>query len=152
MELGGFKVKGSDDCSKYFGSVFCNKYNQGVLGILKDVVLVYFVGIYIGIGLGVYIKFKLWDDMCVNFVFIFGEKVFFGWNFGVFFIEVYIWYFLNGLFMDKNLGYNFVGVLISYNFWSWIIISELLVEGVINYCMLFIKCVVNSWLLLILWW
>ncbi|EJX7825436.1 hypothetical protein OEM09_002163 [Salmonella enterica] len=40
LELGGFKAKGSDDCSKHSGSVPCNKYNQGVLGISKDVALV----------------------------------------------------------------------------------------------------------------
>ncbi|HAK8040157.1 TPA: acyloxyacyl hydrolase, partial [Salmonella enterica] len=27
LELGGFKAKGNDDCSKHSGSVPCNKYN-----------------------------------------------------------------------------------------------------------------------------
>ncbi len=78
LELGGFKAKGSDDCSKHSGSVPCNKYNQGVLGISKDVALVHFAGIYTGIGLGAYIKSKSRDDMRVNSAFTFGEKAFLG--------------------------------------------------------------------------
>lgn len=84
LELGGFKAKGSDDCSKHSGSVPCNKYNRGVLGISKDVALVHFAGIYTGIGLGAYIKSKSRDDMRVNSAFTFGEKAFLGWNFGAF--------------------------------------------------------------------
>ncbi|HGB2714591.1 TPA: lipid A 3-O-deacylase PagL, partial [Salmonella enterica subsp. enterica serovar Thompson] len=87
LELGGFKAKGSDDCSKHSGSVPCNKYNQGVLGISKDVALVHFAGIYTGIGLGAYIKSKSRDDMRVNSAFTFGEKAFLGWNFGAFSTE-----------------------------------------------------------------
>lgn len=116
LELGGFKAKGSDDCSKHSGSVPCNKYNQGVLGISKDVALVHFAGIYTGIGLGAYIKSKSRDDMRVNSAFTFGEKTFLGWNFGAFSTEAYIRHFSNGSLTDKNSGHNFVGASISYNF------------------------------------
>ncbi|MDX8924084.1 lipid A 3-O-deacylase PagL [Salmonella enterica] len=116
LELGGFKAKGNDDCSKHSGSVPCNKYNQGVLGISKDVALVHFAGIYTGIGLGAYIKSKSRDDMRVNSAFTFGEKAFLGWNFGAFSTEAYIRHFSNGSLTDKNSGHNFVGASISYNF------------------------------------
>lgn len=116
LEFGGFKGLGSDNCSSKYKGVSCQQYDQLILGISKDVALLHFSGFYSGVGLGAYIKSKSRDDTRVNSGFLFGERVFLGWNFNSFNTEVFIRHFSNGTLTDRNHGYNFVGAAFSYNF------------------------------------
>lgn len=121
LEVGG--VMGQRDnkgnrmnCSLHSGSVPCDSYNQAMLGLSKDVSLLSAYNLYLGIGLGAYIKSKSYGDERVNSAFTFGEKAFLGYNWGAVSTEVFIRHFSNGSLTNKNLGHNFVGMALGLNF------------------------------------
>lgn len=116
LELGGFKAKGIDDCSKHSGSVPAINIT-GRIGYLEGCGAGSFRWYLYRYWSGAYIKSKSRDDMRVNSAFTFGEKSVSWLELWGFFLQKLI----SGISrMDhsriKNSGHNFVGASISYNF------------------------------------
>lgn len=85
------------------------------VGVTWDVVLAYWRGFYIGVGLGPYMRDS--RDRYVNSRLVFGERVFLGKNIGdAWRIELFTQHFSNGDFTETNRGFNFTGLAVSYSF------------------------------------
>lgn len=120
LEFGGMVGKKNRghrmDCSSDGSSAACTQFNQAMLGISKDVVLFSVHHLYVGVGLGGYLKSKADSDERINSLFTFGEKFFLGYNWGTINTELYVRHFSNASLTNKNSGYNFAGAAVSYNF------------------------------------
>lgn len=85
------------------------------IGVSWDVVLVHWRGLYIGLGVGPYMRDS--RDDYVNSRLVFGERFFIGKNIGdAWRIELFTQHFSNGDFTDINRGFNFFGLAVSYSF------------------------------------
>lgn len=109
LELGGFLGKSSSDPNQDF-----SQFNLAYLGISKDVQLLKAGKFYTSIGLGAYIKNKKSDR--IGSLFAFGQTVSLGYNAESVLIEAYVRHFSNGSLTKDNLGQNFYGLSVGYNF------------------------------------
>ena len=98
------------------GSGNRTKYNQpGILGVSQDAFLFQNPRLYVGAGLGAYIKSRATDRISSKFTF--GEKLFLGVKLSDnTAAEVFVRHFSNGRLTDDNTGQNFLGMSLSYNF------------------------------------
>jgi len=85
------------------------------LGISWDASFFDWQGIYVGAGIGPYIR-STTDDR-VDSRFVFGEKVFIGANLSDRWrAEIFAMHFSNGDLTPVNLGFNFAGLSLGYSF------------------------------------
>jgi len=97
------------------GGMFGNKinfFNQLYAGLSQDIALPLFYtkkygNMYIGIGLGGYIKSASESRVSSNFMF--GERVFIGYTFNNVLIEMFVKHYSNGMLTNENSGHNFFG-------------------------------------------
>ena len=98
---------------------FAYKSSHGLdffgLGISVDTALLQYVGWYMGIGIGPYMRNNM--DRWVESRLVFGEKVFIGKNISNnWHAELFTIHFSNGNFTQKNEGFNFAGLGVGYRF------------------------------------
>lgn len=87
--------------------------NLAFVGVSEDILLPLFVSenswnLYFGVGIGAYIKSKGERRVISNFTF--GERVFVGYFYDTFNIEIFIKHFSNGTLARPNNGHNFFGI------------------------------------------
>lgn len=90
-----------------------NTLNLAFAGVSEDILLPLFVSengwnLYFGVGIGAYIKTK--SEARIGSNFTFGERVFVGYFYNSFNIEIFIKHFSNGTLARPNNGYNFFGI------------------------------------------
>lgn len=88
-------------------------FNLAFAGVSEDILLPLFVSensgnLYFGVGIGAYIKSKGEPRVISNFTF--GERVFVGYFYDSFNIEIFIKHFSNGTLARPNKGHNFFGI------------------------------------------
>lgn len=112
IEIGGF-----------FGFGDLNVYNLFIAGLSEEISLPLFYtqkygNMYIGIGLGIYIKGK--SEPRVGSAFTFGERIFIGYNLPLFGrhlnIELFLRHYSNGTLAQPNIGFNFYGISLGSPF------------------------------------
>lgn len=113
LEIGGFFGFGSK------GGINLGALNLAFAGVSEDILLPLFVSensgnLYFGVGIGGYIKTK--REARVGSNFIFGERVFVGYFYDSFNIEIFIKHFSNGTIERPNRGHNFFGVTAGWVF------------------------------------
>ncbi len=85
------------------------------IGISWDVALLQYHGLYMGIGMGPYMRDE--RDRWVDSRLVFGEKFFIGKNISnTLRGEIFTLHFSNGNFTYPNRGFNFAGLAITYSF------------------------------------
>ena len=113
LELGGFFGFGNG-----FDKASLNALNLAFAGISEDILLPLFVSkngnLYTGLGIGAYIKNK--GESRVGSNFTFGERVFVGYLWQHFSIEIFVKHFSNGTLSLPNSGHNFFGITSGYVF------------------------------------
>lgn len=99
-----------------------SQYNQAFFGFTQDVLIFYTKNTYIGVGLGGYIKTRdeFENDVTrprVNSIFVFGVSAYLGQKItNDVNLELFYKHFSNGKLQLKNIGHNFIGLSINYNF------------------------------------
>lgn len=93
--------------------------NLAFAGVSEDILLPLFVGensgnLYVGAGIGAYIKSKGDGRVISNFTF--GERAFVGYFYDSFNIEIFIKHFSNGTLARPNAGHNFFGITAGWVF------------------------------------
>lgn len=100
------------------GVVGWDKYNAFTIGISEDILLpiasIPYGNLYIGAGLGFYIR-NISDDR-IGSNFTFGERLFLGYSHKNSLFEIYIKHYSNGTIQLPNGGHNFLGVSLGYTF------------------------------------
>ena len=113
VEVGGFFGFG-----RGFGEVNLSALNLAFAGVSEDILLPLLVGqngnLYAGLGIGAYIKSK--GEVRVGSNFTFGERVFVGYLWQNFSIEIFVKHFSNGTLTLPNNGHNFFGITSGYVF------------------------------------
>ena len=113
VEVGGFFGFG-----RGFGEVSLSALNLAFAGVSEDILLPLLVGqngnLYAGVGIGAYIKSK--GESRVDSNFTFGERVFVGYLWENFSIEIFVKHFSNGTLSLPNNGHNFFGITSGYVF------------------------------------
>ncbi len=85
------------------------------MGISWDVALLQYHDMYMGIGMGPYMRNK--SDRWVDSRLTFGEKFFIGKNISnALRMEIFTIHFSNGSFTYPNRGFNFAGLAVTYSF------------------------------------
>lgn len=113
IEVGGFFSFGSK------GGIDLSALNLAFAGVSEDILLPLFVSenggnLYFGAGIGAYIKSKGEGRVISNFTF--GERVFVGYFYDSFNIEIFIKHFSNGTLARPNKGHNFFGITAGWVF------------------------------------
>lgn len=113
LEIGGFFGFGSN------GGIDLRALNLAFAGVSEDILLPLFVSensgnLYVGAGIGAYIKSKGEGRVISNFTF--GERVFVGYFYNSFNIEIFIKHFSNGTLARPNKGHNFFGITAGWVF------------------------------------
>lgn len=113
FEVGGIFGFGSK------GGIDLSGLNLAFAGVSQDFLLPLFVSensgnLYIGVGIGGYIKTK--SEARIGSNFTFGERVFVGYFYNSFNIEMFIKHFSNGTLTHPNKWYNFFGITTGWVF------------------------------------
>lgn len=113
VEVGGFFGFGSK------GGIDLSGLNLAFAGVSQDFLLPLFVSenswnLYFGIGIGGYIKTK--SEARIGSNFTFGERLFVGYFYSSFNIEMFIKHFSNGTLTHLNKGHNFFGITAGWVF------------------------------------
>lgn len=112
VEVGGFFGFGSK------GGIDLGTLNLAFAGVSEDILLPLFVSesgnLYVGAGIGAYIKSKGEGRVISNFTF--GERAFVGYFYDSFNIEIFIKHFSNGTLARPNAGHNFFGITAGWVF------------------------------------
>ena len=99
-----------------------SQYNQMLFGFSQDVLILYTENTYLGVGAGGYIKTRdeRGGDVTeprVQSLFAFGLSAFLGQKItDSMSLELFYKHFSNGKLERPNIGHNFVGLTITYNF------------------------------------
>ena len=93
--------------------------NLAFVGVSEDILLPLFISethgnFYAGLGIGAYIKSK--GEARVGSNFTFGERVFVGYLWQNFSVEIFVKHFSNGTLAVPNNGHNFFGITSGYVF------------------------------------
>lgn len=95
-----------------------SSYNFLIAGISEDIMLPLVVSsngsLYVGVGIGLYIK-SATDDR-IGSALTFGERLFFGYSYDSWSLEWYIKHYSNGSIERPNGGHNFSGLTLGYSF------------------------------------
>ncbi len=114
VEVGGFFGFGHS-----FGDMNLSALNLAFAGVSEDILLPLFISkssgnLYAGLGIGAYIKSKGESRVISNFTF--GERVFVGYLWQNFSVEIFVKHFSNGTLAVPNNGHNFFGITSGYVF------------------------------------
>lgn len=100
---------------KGWNGIDYSQYSQMFFGFLQDALVLYNEKFYYGVGIGAYIKTRVTNR--ISSLVVFGPSMFIGFKINDSFnTEIFFKHFSNGKFTERNIGQNFIGFSVNYNF------------------------------------